>query len=40
MIFAEFNLAKEMVKKIYFENGNFREFKGSDLDLDFDLGSP
>ena len=29
IILAEFNLATEMAKKIDFENGYFREFKGS-----------
>ena len=36
-IFAEFNLATEMAKTIDFENGDFREFKGSvTLTLTFD----
>ena len=33
----KFNLATEMAKEIDFENGDFREFKCCDLDLD--LGS-
>ena len=30
----EFNLATEMAKEIDFEIGDFRKFKGSDLDLE------
>ena len=30
----KFNRATEMAKEIDFENGDFRKFKGCDLDLD------